>query len=131
MAQIKQYITWQRLWNGSDVGVDLSAQINKNWNYPGREITCIELPYGYLEFDKRLIAIIEYDDEQYSDEVIDRAYKSLNPWLAVKQTPENIIILLNTWYQAPEGEEPYFSLDEDGFTIKDRRDEEECEECDF
>ena len=119
MTMIKQYLTWQRLWNGTDVGVDISAQINKNWNYPGREIICTELGYGFLEKDKRLIAIVEYDDENYSEEVINRAYQSLMPWLAMKKTPEEIIALLNEWYPS-EGDD-YFSLDEDGFSIVDNR----------
>ena len=118
---IKQYLAWQRLWNGTNVGVDISAQINKNWNYPGREITCTELSYGYVEMDKRLLAIIEYTDGDYDTEDIDKMYNSMIPWVATQITPTKAVELCNGWYPAPEGEDDYFTLDVDGFTLIDGR----------
>ena len=121
MTQIKQYITWQRLWSGKDVGADVSANINNNWNYPGREITCIELPYGFVEHDKRLLAIIEYPENVYEQEELDKMYNSISSWVAIKIKPTKAVELCNEWYPAHEGEDPYFELDSDGFTIVDNR----------
>ena len=123
MAIVKQYITWQRLWNGSKVGTDVSANINNNWNYPGREITCTELPYGYVAGDKRLLAIVEYNDADYEADVLQRMWDAINPWVYCKVTPIEAVALCNDWY--PSEGEAYFTLDTDGFTIIDGRPVEE------
>ncbi len=114
------------MWSGRNVGVDVSANINNNWNYEGRKITCTELSYGYVANDKRLLAIIEYDDSQYEQEEIDKMYASIAPWVATKITPTKAVELCNVWYPLQEGDtEAYFSLAEDDFSIIDNRPVEE------
>lgn len=120
----KQYLTWQRCFIGSRVGTDVSANINNNWNYEGREITCTELSFGNVETDKRLLAIVQYDDADYEVEVIDKMYASTAPWLGTKVTADEALVLCNDWYPAPEGVEAYFTLAADGFTLVDGRPEE-------
>jgi len=125
MAIQKYYITWQRLWVGKNVGTDISANVNNNWNYDGHPITCTELPYGYVDADKRLLAIIEYDDTYYDSEAIKRLTDSLLPWAYTEINANKALSLCNEWYPAPEGEADYFTLDTDGFTLIDNRPVEE------
>lgn len=121
MAIQKYYITWQRLWVGRNVGTDISANVNNNWDYNGKEIKCTELSYGYVNADKRLLAIMEYDDTYYDAEAIKRLNDSLIPWAKEKINPNKACSLCNKWYPAPEGTDPYFTLDTDGFTLIDGR----------
>jgi hypothetical protein len=125
MAINKQYITWQRLWNGTNVGVDPSAQINNNWNYGGaRKVTCTELSYGHVPEDSRLLAIVEFDDAEHDPQNQGRFFDSLSPWVGTKITPQKALSLCNEWY--PSGEDPaYFTLDVDNFTLIDGRPVEE------
>ncbi len=121
MTIIKQYVTWQRLFAGKNIGTDISANINNNWDYEGRKITCTELSYGNVDTDKRLLAIVSYDDSQYDKVDIEKMYSSVASWVATKITPTKAVELCNKWYPSPEGEDDYFSLDSDDFTIVDDR----------
>lgn len=81
-------------------------------------------PLGYGEIpneDMRMLAIIEYDETEITVEVLNKFYTNFSMFCFTESTPQNAVELCNKWYPAPEGEDNYFSLDTDGFTIIDNR----------
>ena len=124
---MKTYITWQTLWLNNQEGRHIDANVNLNWNYEGRPITCECLGYGRVPMDNRMLAIIEIPDNQYSGATINRFWKSIDVFASEQITPQEALDLCNLWYaDSPlkEGKLVPFELDIDGFSLIDNRDDE-------
>lgn len=115
---VKQYITWTDLWKDNFWKTNFDIQLKKLWS---KVVSVEKLEYnGTNNDDARKIAIIEFDDSM-SDNAKTRFINNFSGWCFFKITPQDAVDLCNEWYPAPEGEDDYFSLDADGFTIVDRR----------
>ena len=114
---IKQYITWNRFWINSHYARDPDMEINRLW--PNIKFTGTR--YGETENDKRLLGIIEYDDETIGSDAINRFYDNFAHYTFYSTTPELAVDLCNEWY----GTGSDFTLGSDDWTIIDGRPEEE------
>lgn len=119
----KQYITWTRDWVASYYAMDLSEKIKKQWQInPDVFVGIEDTPYNGQDIDPRLISIIDYPEAftlkpELKNKFI-RNY-SYGDYVMTEISPEEAVDLCNKWYPAPEGEEAYFKLAEDGFTLID------------
>lgn len=108
---IKQYTTWTKRYDSV-----------RNFSHPDNAIKA--LWEGVISFtpafngngvDQRNLAILEYSD---SFEHVDRFANNFSDYSMVLVTPLEACALMNKWFP---NETPYFTLEEDGFTIKDDR----------
>jgi len=116
MAQ-KYYVTYDRKWIGANSYSDPEDEFNYLWSPSSFEQTS----FVGTEGDKRLIGIVHLSDKHDKPSCIEKINRKFQAYTFTDVTPEEVVLLCNGWYPAPEGEEVYFTLDVDGFTIIDNR----------
>jgi len=120
---IKKYVEWTPSLNANRVWQDIHDELNELWmnvftivylDIDGRNIT-----------DARRLAILECDSQATYDKLIDRLIENMGKYALRVIDVDTALTHANEWYPAPEGEDPYFSLDTDGFTLIDNRPKDE------
>ena len=112
----KQYVTYVRFLENIQYMRDPTKEFGHKWN-PSRFVEC---PLVGTGDDARLVGYIELDESHDNEKLINRLLGEFAHHGFVLKTPEEVLELSNEWYG-----EGSFELDEDGFTIKDLRPEEE------
>ena len=124
----KRYITWIPFRVSHNTIAHIKPVLDSNWS---DVVTITETPYGRVSGDPRMLGIIEGNFSQINavqpegDTLLDRIKASVAPfYVQVVGTAQEAVDYCNSWYPPADGDNDYFSLDVDGFTLIDNRPEE-------
>lgn len=118
---IKKYITW----NPKKINENVYRHPTSYKTWIPNNVDIIET--GYYEEsstslieDRLYIGIVECPDD-YENQDFDNLKTISGDFKIEYTTPQETITKLNNIYPAPEGEDDYFTLDQDEFTLIDTR----------
>jgi hypothetical protein len=117
MVATKIYVTWNAFLVKSLGGVHAlhpEQAISTLWP----DMTFTALAYGNTSTDKRMLGILEYDTDNFSEDALARFWKNFGYFTLTEITVSKALELCNEWYP---NEPAYFSLAEDEFTLIDGR----------
>lgn len=83
------------------------------------KVTLVE--YDYHNDSGWYLGHIEWDDTVVAGSTILEHAEDFNRYTFQTRTPAEVITLLNSIYPPAEGDNDYFSLDDDGFSIIDEK----------